>query len=321
MTAERFANNFATTLTSAISSTSSTSISVANSAPVALQDGQFRVRIDDEILLVTATGASGATPWTVVRGAEGSTPATHSNGATVKHILTRESLAAAARGEATPLPFAPLETPGLVSWYRADTHPGADGDKVSVLRDLGPFGAHLVQGDTAKQPLLKKNIIGGRSVMRFDGTNDFLQTVAIRQRLLRPITVFAVVKGSGVRYFAGADSLVRFGQDSNGPNIYCGTGVSSPGGSASFGTWYVFQTEYDTTNARINVNGTQVANAAEGNNTMGDGWVVGASDNTPTQPWSGDIAEILLCAGTVLTSGQLAVVRLGLEAYYGITGT
>ncbi len=92
MPVEKFANRFATTLSAAVADTTGTSISVANAAPTALQGGQFRVRVGDELMLVTATGAAGASPWTVTRGVEGSTATTHASGAAVTHVLTEASL-------------------------------------------------------------------------------------------------------------------------------------------------------------------------------------------------------------------------------------
>ncbi|MBA2525763.1 MAG: hypothetical protein H0V18_08275 [Pyrinomonadaceae bacterium] len=91
MPVEKFANRFATTLSAAVADTTGTSISVANAAVTALQGGQFRVRVGDELMLVTATGAAGASPWTVTRGVEGSTATTHASGVAVTHVLTAAS--------------------------------------------------------------------------------------------------------------------------------------------------------------------------------------------------------------------------------------
>ena len=100
---ERLANDFATALSAAVSS-SATSLPVTTAAPSALQAGEFRVRVDDEIMLVTATGGSGASPWTVTRGVEGTTGAAHSSAAAVTHVLTAAALARAAR-------YGPFYTP------------------------------------------------------------------------------------------------------------------------------------------------------------------------------------------------------------------
>lgn len=66
---------------------------VDRAAPAGLRSGQFRARVDNEVVLVDA-GATGTSPWSVTRGAEGSTPATHANGAKIRHYLTAGSLRA-----------------------------------------------------------------------------------------------------------------------------------------------------------------------------------------------------------------------------------
>lgn len=211
-------------------------------------------------------------------------------------------------------PFDALTIPGLICWYRAEVHPGADGDKVSGLKDLGPIGAHLSQGDTTKQPILKRNIVGTRAVLRFDGTNDFLQSGALATRLLPPMTCFAVINGGGNRYFVGSDAGVRFGWNANGPNTYCGTGTNGSGGTVG---WHVVVSEYTGTTATITLDGAAFITAqAEGGNTFGPGIMM----SQDSQPWTGDIAEILLYSGLLSTPNK-ATIRLGLESYYSITGT
>lgn len=93
--AERLANDFATTLSASVNA-STTSLPVAAAAPVALRDGEFRVRVDDELMLVTATGVAGASPWTVTRGVEGTTGAAHGSAAAVTHVLTAGAFTRAA---------------------------------------------------------------------------------------------------------------------------------------------------------------------------------------------------------------------------------
>ncbi len=80
---ENVGNDFATTLNGGIDNVQ-TGITVASStgAPSA----NFRIRIDDELMLVTSLGSG--LNWTVTRGVEGSTAALHSNGAAVVHVLS-----------------------------------------------------------------------------------------------------------------------------------------------------------------------------------------------------------------------------------------
>ena len=84
MAAEQFANNAQSTLNGALDNSQLTLV-VTSAASFPTQ-GNFRVLIDSEIMLVT--GVSGST-FTVTRGAESTTPATHSNGATVTQVVTK----------------------------------------------------------------------------------------------------------------------------------------------------------------------------------------------------------------------------------------
>lgn len=86
---ELYANNPTTTLDGAIDD-SETLLSVASSSgfPTA-SGGQFRIAVESEIILVTSVAAD---DWTVQRGADGTTPASHSDGAEVRHPITRDAL-------------------------------------------------------------------------------------------------------------------------------------------------------------------------------------------------------------------------------------
>ena len=76
-----------------VADTTGTSLTVVSSAglPAPAAGDQFRVRIDNELLAVTAVAR---TTWTVVRGIEGSTPATHASGAVVTQVVTAGALVA-----------------------------------------------------------------------------------------------------------------------------------------------------------------------------------------------------------------------------------
>ena len=87
---EQFSNLAITTLSSGVDD-SQTTIPVVSVGNFPTQ-GQFRILIDSEILIVTALSG---TTWTVTRGAESTTPASHPANATVAHVLTAGSLQAA----------------------------------------------------------------------------------------------------------------------------------------------------------------------------------------------------------------------------------
>jgi hypothetical protein len=85
---ETYANVVSTTLNGGINN-STTSITV-NSSTGFPSYGQFRILIDNEIMIVT--GGFGTTTWTVLRGQEGTSGASHSTAVAVTHVLTVESL-------------------------------------------------------------------------------------------------------------------------------------------------------------------------------------------------------------------------------------
>lgn len=81
---ELFANQGQTTLSSAITSTTATSVSVTSGA-VFPSTGNFRVVVDDEIMLCTANASN---TLTVVRGYESTTASTHLTAAPIGLALT-----------------------------------------------------------------------------------------------------------------------------------------------------------------------------------------------------------------------------------------
>lgn len=86
--AENFANEYATALNGAIDNAVT---SLVVDSDTGSPDANFRIRIDNEYLLVTAKAG---TTFTVTRGIEGSTAAAHADDAAVTHVLTAGGLRA-----------------------------------------------------------------------------------------------------------------------------------------------------------------------------------------------------------------------------------
>jgi hypothetical protein len=86
---EQFANNVTSSLNGAIISSDTTI--VVNSHTGFPAAAQFRILIEDEILLVTA--GAGTNSWTVLRAQEGTTAAGHADATSVIHVLTAGALA------------------------------------------------------------------------------------------------------------------------------------------------------------------------------------------------------------------------------------
>jgi len=86
---EKFSNLAVNVLSAAMTTTAiSCSLTDAFSFPAS---GSFRIKIDDEILIVTAVAGN---IFTVARGAEGTTARSHAAGALVRHLLTKGGLEA-----------------------------------------------------------------------------------------------------------------------------------------------------------------------------------------------------------------------------------
>ena len=92
MATETYFNDFGTTLNGAIdNSTTTLVVNNVSAFPNPFTGLQCRIRIDDEIMIVTAVNV-GSSALTVTRGAESTTPVNHANAAQVVHILTAGGL-------------------------------------------------------------------------------------------------------------------------------------------------------------------------------------------------------------------------------------
>jgi hypothetical protein len=83
---ENFSNEYQTQLNGAIDDDDTTLVVDSDTGS---PDVNFRIKIDDEYMLVTGKAS---TTFTVTRGVEGSTPAAHSDNAVVTHVLTAGAL-------------------------------------------------------------------------------------------------------------------------------------------------------------------------------------------------------------------------------------
>lgn len=75
--------------------------------------------------------------------------------------------------------FSFTDLSGLYAWHEADGQSMADNDPVgdtgSELQDLSGNGHLGLQSSAGARPLYKTGIIDGKPVIRFDGTDDYLQ--------------------------------------------------------------------------------------------------------------------------------------------------
>lgn len=148
------------TLTSAINAVVTT-VPVSAAAPTSLHGGQFRVRIGDELLLVTA--GQDTTSWTVTRGVEGSTAATHSIGAIVRHLLTAAALSQAVES-GSGLPDGGTTGQALVK--QSSTDGDADWQDTAALSNDAPLADGVAAAGTGDEASRSDHVHpGGQTLM------------------------------------------------------------------------------------------------------------------------------------------------------------
>lgn len=97
---ERLANNAETTLASAVISANSTiTVSIASAFPT---EGDFRIVVNNELMLVTSVSG---TTFTVTRGVEGTIAGNHDIGTPVAQVLTEEGVKRLIAESADPFSF------------------------------------------------------------------------------------------------------------------------------------------------------------------------------------------------------------------------
>lgn len=114
-----YGDSAASTTVSGSLTASATTLAVASAAAFPAT-AEFRVKVDSEILLVTA--GAGTTSWTVTRGADGTTAATHTAGATVT-LVERAAVASCSGGGSPCTTLLPSKTSTGADGksYRVDT--------------------------------------------------------------------------------------------------------------------------------------------------------------------------------------------------------
>lgn len=71
--------------------------------------------------------------------------------------------------------FSPVDISGITFWLPADAISGlSDGGAIGTWTDQSDEENNAIQSNADRKPLYKTNIVNGKPVVRFDGTDDFL---------------------------------------------------------------------------------------------------------------------------------------------------
>ena len=216
--------------------------------------------------------------------------------------------------------FSPPDIAGLAAWYSdagpfwgddARTLPASGGGTVGAWDDISGNGRHLLQASAAK-PTYQLGVKNGRSIVRFDGADDFLRATFT---LAQPVTAFVVFKAPGptvTRYVLdgatgtpGVNCSIMF-QTTTQLRLYAGSSLLTGSADFAFNNWYVENHLASGSSSDIRLNGVLKGGpAAAGSNGMG-GVTLGATSGGSA--WGAcDIGEALFYAAALSTTDRQSV--------------
>ncbi|NJK91334.1 MAG: hypothetical protein HC904_05570 [Blastochloris sp.] len=232
---------------------------------------------------------------------------------------------------------------GLKLWLRADSMAGSSGTAVSLWEDQSGNGVNVSQGAAGNRPNLQTSVINGKAVIRFDGSNDFMQGNV--NSTLKPSnhTIIAVAKRAANSAWPYIISLpyrsTGWTMPFNSWNLACGSNsddkaqasvalssslrssISSASGIA-LNTAAIYATSFDGYNHKLFLNGKLDQNVFVGGAiAYGDAqeFNVGSRGVYSNGEYlNGDIAEILFY-NRQLTREEKQAVEQYLANKYGIT--
>lgn len=195
----------------------------------------------------------------------------------------------------------PTDIAGLQGWYKADALVLNDGDAVATWPDSSGLANDAAQATGANQPIYKTSILNGQSVVRFDGTNDFLTVAGITNNTATR-TLFFVASATSVPtdrvVWALSGTALMGARNPDAQWFYYGNAVDAAipiGGNAL--------TSFATIACRINSVTSVDLYRDEGAVTNLDpedtfagaaALTIGANSGGGASWWPGDIAEVIV---------------------------
>lgn len=228
--------------------------------------------------------------------------------------------------------WSPLDIEGIQSWFDFTdptvlftddgvTAVTADGDSVYRCSDQ-VNGHHLKQTSAGSRPLYKVNILNGRSVARFDGTDDYMQTATFGDALVQPYTVVLVFKyttsvfGSSVfdGLTANRGNLIHWSGDEW--MLAAGNGPQPTSQAVSTTGFHYVTALFNGASSKFRYDGALTAGTPNAGTSSVTGWTLG-SDLNGGDAFAGDVAEAILVAQAI-TAPDLALLDTYIDERYGL---
>lgn len=226
---------------------------------------------------------------------------------------------------------AALWVPSSESSLEADWNPAmitgvSDGGAVSTWPDSSQYNRHGTQATGANQPTLHENVINGRPVVRFSGTK-FLDTALSASAVNQ--TIFAVIiptsNGAnrtilGSQAAGGRQFRLRSTQDLQFNKAHTAD-IADSTGTLTNGTAAIVMGQLGSVTWKFRINGSADSNGAHAQTLMASlASRIGAKDSAAYEPFSGDIARLMVFSGA-LNDAEIHRIE-GLLAYlYGLRGS
>ncbi|MEI8293030.1 MAG: hypothetical protein WCG66_03765 [bacterium] len=176
----------------------------------------------------------------------------------------------------------------------------SDNTVVSSWNDNSGNSNNATQAVTANQPLYFTSILGGNGIVRFDGTNDFLEPPTMTKS--QPYTAFVITfprqyKFSYNLYFEdnslGCSSYIGPSGGVQKYGIYAGVELFH-GSSAALNTWFLQSGVFDSINSSVTINGSGTVTGNAGTMNVNGKFQIGRN-NTAQLYLNNDTAFAMVC--------------------------
>ncbi len=241
----------------------------------------------------------------------------------------------------------PIPAVGLQLWLRADTGLTKNGNNIVQWNDISGNNTNAVQPLSSRQPELVEHAMNGRSVARFDGVDDLLQTASLDLTATAKATVFIVNRADNEAVSVETSRDVN--SNNNGFSIlenydYGPVGISAILKGNAAGPFNNFTSSFRSTNTftipkicyvaydktqssylnqiKMRVNGADMTNTngyggTHSDNFGNDSIFIGGR-GTGLYPLHGDIAEVIIY-NRLLTTSERTQVENYLNLRYAVS--
>lgn len=231
---------------------------------------------------------------------------------------------------------------GPLNWWAADSLGLSDGQAVSSIASTGSGANAMAQATGGNKPIFKSGIINNKPVVRFDGSDDYMQSAFT---LAQPATIFVVRRLVGYGYNApGSGGISPGGDIFDGVTgnfrltpFFSGTGYPAhnfiigynAGSDVVLNTtqagladlWTIDTVQLNGASSLYRQNGTQVLTGNPGSGAGGGinlGCRYGGNGGTANYFTRVDIAEVIVY-NTALVSADMLSVERWLGTKYALT--